>query len=111
MSVITITITMSIILANFGKYAISDCPFILYVTCCMFCPVNSIAVELMISIPLCPQGHSPFDVVAWHGNYTPYKYDLRNFMVINAVAFDHAVSIPMKEVHEHWYYAVCNSLK
>ena len=28
MSVITITITMSIILANFGKYAISDCPFI-----------------------------------------------------------------------------------
>ena len=27
-SVITITITMSIILANFGKYAISDCPFI-----------------------------------------------------------------------------------
>ena len=20
------------------------------------------------------QGHSPFDVVAWHGNYTPYKY-------------------------------------
>ena len=30
-SVITITITMSIILANFGKYAISDCPFI---SCC-----------------------------------------------------------------------------
>jgi hypothetical protein len=30
--------------------------------------------------------------VAWHGNYTPYKYNLENFMVINAVAFDHAVS-------------------
>ena len=35
--------------------------------------------------------HSPFDVVAWHGNYAPYKYDLSKFMVINAVAFDHAV--------------------
>ncbi|CAJ0924387.1 unnamed protein product, partial [Mesorhabditis belari] len=36
------------------------------------------------------QNHSPFDVVGWHGNYAPYKYDLRKFMVINAVAFDHA---------------------
>ena len=34
--------------------------------------------------------HSPFDVVAWHGNYVPYKYDLANFMVINTVSFDHA---------------------
>jgi homogentisate 1,2-dioxygenase len=33
---------------------------------------------------------SPFDVVAWHGNYAPYKYDLANFMVINTVSFDHA---------------------
>ncbi|XP_042878654.1 homogentisate 1,2-dioxygenase-like [Penaeus japonicus] len=36
------------------------------------------------------QDHSPFDVVAWHGNYVPYKYNLKNFMVINATAFDHA---------------------
>ncbi|CAD5119269.1 DgyrCDS7895 [Dimorphilus gyrociliatus] len=36
------------------------------------------------------QDHSPFDVVAWHGNYAPYKYDLSKFMVINSVAFDHA---------------------
>ena len=36
------------------------------------------------------QKHSPFDVVAWHGNYVPYKYDLAKFMVINATAFDHA---------------------
>ncbi|XP_053611123.1 homogentisate 1,2-dioxygenase isoform X1 [Plodia interpunctella] len=35
------------------------------------------------------QNHSPFDVVAWHGNYAPYKYDLANFMVINSVSFDH----------------------
>ncbi|KAM4796733.1 homogentisate 1,2-dioxygenase [Rhinophrynus dorsalis] len=36
------------------------------------------------------QDFSPFNVVAWHGNYTPYKYNLENFMVINCVAFDHA---------------------
>ncbi|KAJ1928632.1 hypothetical protein FBU59_007116, partial [Linderina macrospora] len=35
------------------------------------------------------QDHSPFDVVAWHGNYAPYKYDLANFNVINSVSFDH----------------------
>jgi homogentisate 1,2-dioxygenase len=33
--------------------------------------------------------HSPLDVVAWHGNYVPYKYDLARFMVINTVSFDH----------------------
>jgi len=36
--------------------------------------------------------HSPFDVVAWHGNYVPYRYQLSNFMSVNTVAFDHAVS-------------------
>lgn len=35
------------------------------------------------------QNHSPFDVVAWHGNYVPFKYDLAKFMVINSVSFDH----------------------
>ena len=34
-------------------------------------------------------GHSPLDVVAWHGNYAPYKYNLANFNVINTVSFDH----------------------
>jgi homogentisate 1,2-dioxygenase len=33
--------------------------------------------------------HSPLDVVAWHGNYAPYKYDLRRFSPVNAVSFDH----------------------
>lgn len=33
--------------------------------------------------------HSPLDVVAWHGNYAPYKYDLRRFNTINSVSFDH----------------------
>src|SRR6202522_3972008 len=33
--------------------------------------------------------HSPLDVVAWHGNYAPYKYDLAAFNCINTVSFDH----------------------
>jgi homogentisate 1,2-dioxygenase len=33
--------------------------------------------------------HSPLDVVAWHGNYAPYKYDLARFMTIGTVSFDH----------------------
>ncbi|MEM1099947.1 MAG: homogentisate 1,2-dioxygenase [Pseudomonadota bacterium] len=32
---------------------------------------------------------SPFDVVAWHGNYAPYKYDLRRFAPMGATLFDH----------------------
>jgi homogentisate 1,2-dioxygenase len=35
-------------------------------------------------------GHSPLDVVAWHGNYAPYKYDLRKFSPVGPVLFDHA---------------------
>lgn len=34
-------------------------------------------------------GHSPLDVVAWHGNYVPYKYDLRTFSPVGALLFDH----------------------
>ncbi|MCZ2849901.1 homogentisate 1,2-dioxygenase [Modestobacter sp. VKM Ac-2978] len=33
--------------------------------------------------------HSPLDVVGWHGNYAPYKYDLSKFMVLGTVSFDH----------------------
>jgi len=33
--------------------------------------------------------HSPFDVVAWHGNLAPYRYDLARFNAINSVSFDH----------------------
>ncbi|KAJ1927201.1 hypothetical protein IWQ60_003130 [Tieghemiomyces parasiticus] len=35
------------------------------------------------------QDHVPFDVVAWHGNYVPYRYDLANFCAVNSVTFDH----------------------
>jgi homogentisate 1,2-dioxygenase len=34
-------------------------------------------------------GQSPLDVVAWHGNYAPYKYDLRTFSPVGAIGFDH----------------------
>ena len=33
--------------------------------------------------------HSPLDVVAWHGNYAPYKYDLRRFNTIGSISYDH----------------------
>ncbi len=33
--------------------------------------------------------HDPLDVVAWHGNYAPYKYDLARFNTIGTVSFDH----------------------
>jgi homogentisate 1,2-dioxygenase len=33
--------------------------------------------------------HSPINVVAWHGNYAPYKYDMARFNCINTVSFDH----------------------
>src|SRR3712207_4428211 len=34
--------------------------------------------------------HSPLDVVAWHGNYAPYKYDLRRYSPVGPVLYDHA---------------------
>ena len=34
-------------------------------------------------------GHSPFDVVAWHGNHAPCKYDLRRFNAIGSISYDH----------------------
>lgn len=35
------------------------------------------------------QTHTPFDVVAWHGLYYPYKYDLGRFNTIGSTSFDH----------------------
>ena len=32
---------------------------------------------------------SPLDVVAWHGNYAPVKYDLRTYCPVGAILFDH----------------------
>lgn len=38
---------------------------------------------------VCALDHSPLDVVAWHGNYAPYKYDLATFSPVGAILFDH----------------------
>lgn len=38
------------------------------------------------------QDHSPFDVVAWHGNYVPYKYAMEKF--INSATVDREQSDP-----------------
>lgn len=37
----------------------------------------------------CEIDHSPLDVVAWHGNYAPYRYDLRRFNTIGSISYDH----------------------
>ncbi|KAJ3552658.1 hypothetical protein NM688_g4036 [Phlebia brevispora] len=38
---------------------------------------------------VCRQDHTPFDVVAWHGNYVPYKYDMDAFITVASVSKDH----------------------
>jgi len=38
---------------------------------------------------VCKQEHTPFDVVAWHGNYAPYKYDLERFVNVGSISKDH----------------------
>jgi homogentisate 1,2-dioxygenase len=35
------------------------------------------------------QAHTPFDVVAWHGTYYPYKYDLGRFNTLGTISYDH----------------------
>jgi homogentisate 1,2-dioxygenase len=48
-----------------------------------------------LTVKWCGQFHvtetkwSPLDVVAWHGNYAPYKYDLRTYSPVGAIQFDH----------------------
>lgn len=55
---------------------------------CKFTVVNKFLGQLFAHV----RDHSPFNVVAWHGNYAPYKYDLRKFNTMNTVSYDHAVS-------------------
>ena len=45
--------------------------------------------KFMGSLWTTPLGRSPLDVVAWHGNYAPWKYDLARFNTIGTVSFDH----------------------
>ena len=52
-------------------------------------------VESRVVVKWCGRFHataipqSPLDVVAWHGNYAPCKYDLRTFSPVGAILFDH----------------------
>jgi homogentisate 1,2-dioxygenase len=34
-------------------------------------------------------GHSPLDVVAWHGTHVPYRYDLKRFNAVGSITYDH----------------------
>jgi len=45
--------------------------------------------------------HSPLDVVAWHGNYAPYKYDLRRFNAIGSISYDHPRSVDLPGTAQH----------
>jgi homogentisate 1,2-dioxygenase len=54
------------------------------------------------------QDHSPFDVAGWHGNYTPYVYDLDAFSPVGNTRFDHGdpsvftvLSAPLDEQGAH----------
>lgn len=50
----------------------------------------SLTVKWGGSFSTCAIEHSPLDVVAWHGNYAPYKYNLRYFSPVGPVLNDHA---------------------
>jgi len=53
--------------------------------CTNFEVVNKFQNNLFVA----KQDFNLFNVIAWRGNYVPYKYDLRKFMTINTVSFDH----------------------
>lgn len=51
-----------------------------------------VVVKLMGNLFVYEQDHTPFDVVAWHGNYAPYKYGMEKF--INVATVDRDQSDP-----------------
>lgn len=48
-----------------------------------------IVYKFLGELSVLTQDHTPFDVVAWRGNYVPYKYNLDDFVPLNAVVRDH----------------------
>ncbi|KAL7572487.1 hypothetical protein ACA910_000314 [Epithemia clementina (nom. ined.)] len=53
-------------------------------------PVNyTITTKMLSRLFERESDHSPYNVVAWHGNYLPYKYNLDRFCVVNSVSYDH----------------------
>ena len=53
-------------------------------------PECTLIVKWCGQFQFCQIGHSPLDVVAWHGNYAPYKYNLRHFSPVGPIRNDHA---------------------
>jgi len=49
----------------------------------------SIVYKVCGQLHLCAQEHTPFDVVAWHGNYVPYKYAMEKFVNVGSISKDH----------------------
>ncbi|KIM39361.1 hypothetical protein M413DRAFT_198003 [Hebeloma cylindrosporum] len=49
----------------------------------------SIVYKVCGQLHLCAQEHTPFDVVAWHGNYVPYKYAMEKFINVGSISRDH----------------------
>ena len=50
---------------------------------------HEVVAKFMGSLWTARMNHSPMDVVAWHGNFAPYKYNLRRFNAIGSISFDH----------------------
>lgn len=48
-----------------------------------------IVYKFLGELSVLTQDHTPFDVVAWRGNYVPYKYNLDDFVPVNSVVRDH----------------------
>ncbi|WP_306132992.1 homogentisate 1,2-dioxygenase [Roseivivax marinus] len=51
---------------------------------------HSVMVKWCGQFHRCEIDHSPLDVVAWHGNYAPYKYNLRHYSPVGPIRNDHA---------------------
>lgn len=49
-----------------------------------------IVYKLAGTLHICHQNHTPFDVVAWHGNLVPYKYAIEKFINMANVELDQA---------------------
>jgi homogentisate 1,2-dioxygenase len=50
---------------------------------------SELVARFMGNLWVAEMDHSPLDVVAWHGNDAPYKYDLRRFNAIGSISYDH----------------------
>ena len=54
------------------------------------CPARwSLVAKFQGNLWAAEMDHSPLNVVAWHGNFAPYKYDLARFNVMGSISFDH----------------------